>query len=152
MAPRDDNYFLKTTMEYKKIDNQFVIRIVRGEGIVEQLKIFCQKERVEGGFFFGLGAVDQVELADYIVNEKKYLSQKFTGSFELTNITGSIGVEKELIVHAHATLSNIKMKAFAGHLVEARVSGTVEIFLTILPRLNKKFDEETGLKLFDLIK
>ncbi len=138
-------------MQTKRIENHgWVIRIQRGEKIVETLKIFCQKQKITGGFFFGLGAVDQVELAHYDVGKKKYSSVKFNQPLEMTNITGSIGQEKELIIHAHATFSDTKMQALAGHLVEAIVSGTAEIYLIKLPALPKKFDPATGLKIFDL--
>ena len=134
----------------KNFDKSFVIRIERGELIIEQLKIFCQQQNIEGGFFYGIGAVDEVELAHYNVESKKYSSIKFLQPLELVNITGSIGKEADLIIHAHATLANPKMEVIAGHLVEARVSGTVEIFLTPLEKLEKKLDQETGLKLFTL--
>ena len=43
------------------------------------------------------------------------------------------------------------MKAFGGHLVESKVSATVEVFLEAFKNpLEKKIDKETGLKLFDL--
>ena len=138
-------------MQAKKFDpKNWVIRIERGEKIIETLKIFCQKQEISGGFFFGLGAVDQVELAHYDVGKKKYSSLKFKQPLEMTNITGSIGQEKELIIHAHATFSDTKMRTLAGHLIEASISGTAEIYFIALPILPKKYDPETGLKLFDL--
>jgi uncharacterized protein len=103
-----------------------------------------------GGFFHGLGACDQAELALYDVAKQKYFSKKFNQALEMTNITGSIGMEKELIIHAHVTLSDKNMKVIGGHLKEARISGTGEIYLIKLARLKKKFDPETGLKIFDL--
>jgi len=135
-------------MQYKHNGSHFFIRIIRGEGIIEQLKSLCRKEKINGGFFYGIGAVDRVELAHYNVSSQKYSSLKFTQPLELTSLIGSIGVEKELIVHAHAVLGNAKMETITGHLVEARVSGTAEIFLLKSGRLNKKLDPETGLKLF----
>lgn len=140
-------------MQTKKINSQnYLIRLQKGEKILEQLKKFCLENEVEGGFFYGLGAVSFVELALYNVETKKYYSQKFEQALEMTNITGSIGyLEKELIIHSHATFSDEKMQAIGGHLVEAVISGTAEIYFQILPKLTKKYDEETGLKLFDFI-
>ncbi|MDH7475957.1 MAG: DNA-binding protein [Microgenomates group bacterium] len=139
-------------MFYKKLSNkEYVIRIRRGNKIIKELKSFCLKEKVTGGFFYGLGAVDQAELAHYDVSTKKYSSKKFSLPLEMTNITGSVGVgDKELIVHAHATFADKKMRAVAGHLIEARVSGTAEIFFTKTARLTKIYDQKTGLKLFSL--
>jgi uncharacterized protein len=138
-------------MQSKKTSqNSWVIRIQRGEKIIEQLSKFCKVKKIQGGFFCGLGAVDWVELALYEVDNKKYYSQTFEQAYEMTNITGSIGVETDLVVHAHATFSDSKMQTIAGHLVDGKVSGTAEIYLTKTEKLTKKYDEETGLKLFEL--
>lgn len=138
-------------MEAKKVNQEnWVIKIKRGEGIVSTLKGFCQKQKIDGGFFFGVGAVEQAELAHYNVETKKYSTAEFKQPLEMANLTGSIGREKDLIIHAHAIFSNRKMQTIAGHLVEATVSGTAEIYLFKVPPLPKKFDPETGLKIFNL--
>ncbi|NMB56377.1 DNA-binding protein [Candidatus Beckwithbacteria bacterium] len=137
-------------MQSKQINKtNYLIRIQRGEKIIETLKTFCKEKKIEGGFFYGLGAVDWVELAHYDVVKQKYSSLSFEKAYEVSNLTGSIGVEQDLIIHAHMTLADNQMQALAGHLIDARVSGTAEIYLQALPKLNKKFDKETGLKLFD---
>lgn len=144
-------------MQFKQINsNTFLIRLERGEYIVKSLKDFCQKNKIEGGFFSGIGAVKEVELALYDVGKKKYFSEKFREAFELTNLTGTIGIDistqknQGLIIHAHATLADNRMNTKGGHLVDARISGTAEIYLKILPKLEKNFDDKTGLKLFNL--
>jgi hypothetical protein len=138
-------------MESKKVNqNSFVIRIKRGEKIIESLAAFCNKEGIEGGFFYGVGAVDETELAHYDVGKQKYSSLKFDKPLELINITGSIGKEEELIIHAHAVLGDTDMQTIGGHLVEAKISGTAEIYLTKTEKLTKKKDSQTGLKLFSL--
>lgn len=68
------------------------------------------------------------------------------------SITGSIGKEKDLIVHVSGGFSDSKMETIGGYSVEATVSGTAEIHLIKLPFLKKKYDEETGLRLFDFRK
>jgi len=138
-------------MQVKKLNSQkFVIRLSRGESIIQSLKTFCKKNKVFGGFFFGIGAVDQVELAHYDVEQKKYSAIKFKKPLEMTSLIGSIGAEKELIIHAHANLTDTKMKTIGGHLVEGKISGTAEILLFKTEKLTKKYDPETGLKLFDI--
>ena len=137
-------------MLYKKTSsNRYVLRIKRKEKIIEELKKFCLKEKIDGGFFYGLGAVEQAELAHYDVSTKKYTSKKFTLPMEMANITGSVGIcEKELIVHAHATFADKQMATVAGHLVEAIVSGTAEIYFIKTSKLIKFLDSPTGLKIF----
>jgi predicted DNA-binding protein with PD1-like motif len=137
-------------MTFQKINNQvFLIRLNRGEKIIACLKNFCIKNKIYGGFFYGIGAVDEVELAHYDVSQKKYSSEKFNLPLELTSLLGNVGFfKKELIIHAHATLANKKMQSFGGHLVEGKISGTGEIFFTKTKKLNKILDGETGLKVF----
>lgn len=140
-------------MNAKRIENNhWVIRLARGETVVGSLTSFCKKHALYGGFFYGLGAIDNLEIAHYNVTTKKYASKTYREAFEVTNITGSIGIEektKNVIIHAHITVTDNHMRAFGGHLVEARVSGTLELYLVSLPPLAKVYDKETGLKVFD---
>jgi len=141
-------------MNYQKINRQnYIIRLARGEEIIASLKKFCQKEKIKGGFFYGLGAVDETEIAHYDVSAKKYSSKKFNLALEMVNIIGNIGFfQKEIIIHAHANFADKNMQPLAGHLVEAKISGTAEIFLTKTKKLEKFYDQETGLKLFSFKK
>jgi len=137
-------------MQYQKINrHDYLLRLERGEKIIETLKKFCQKEKIRGGVFYGLGAVDEAEVAHYDVKTKKYTSKKFNLALEMVNLTGNIGFfQKETIIHAHASFADKNMQPLAGHLVEAKISGTAEIFLIKTKKLNKFYDQETGLKLF----
>ena len=142
-------------MFYQKItESQFVIRIKRGERVIKTLTEFCQKLKIINAFFYGIGALDKFTLANYNVDKQKYSDKNFKGAYELANITGNIFDSKDgLIIHSHAILSDEKMKPIAGHFVEGRVSGTVEIYLEKLnSKIAKNFDKETGLKLADLSK
>ena len=142
-------------MFYQKIDrNIFIIRIKRREQVISTLKKFFQKLKIINGFFYGLGALDEVKLGDYNVETKKYHEEEFSGQFELVNITGNVmDSVNGLVIHAHATLSKHDMTAFAGHFTEGRVSGTVEIYFSKLEsKIVKKYDQETGLKLMELEK
>lgn len=140
-------------MFYQKItETKYIIRIKRGEMVIKSLTNFCQKLKIINAFFYGLGALDNFTLADYNVDTKSYIDKKFSGVYELANITGNVFDSKDgLIIHAHAVLSDEKMKPVAGHFVEGRVSVTVEIYLEKLnSKIVKKFDKETGLKLMVL--
>lgn len=140
-------------MQYQSINkNTFVIKIKRGEKIIESLQKFCKAEEIINAFFYGLGALDWVKLGEYNVSTKKYHEVEFSKEMELTNITGNVANSQDgIIIHSHATVSDHDMQAFGGHLADGRVSGTAEIFLTKLDsKIAKKYDEETGLKLMEL--
>ena len=141
-----------SSMNYEQVgERNFAIRVARGEAVVAALLAFCQQERIKGGFFTGIGAVGELELAHYSVEGKKYSTKQYSQPLEVTNMTGNVSVlDDELVVHTHGTFSDTEMHVVAGHIVEMTVSGTLEIFFTETSPLQKVADEETGLRLFDL--
>lgn len=137
---------------YQKRADGYLIRINRGGKIVASLQDLAKKEKIKAGFFTGIGATDETTLAHYSVENQKYSEKKFDLALELTNLTGSLAtLDGQPAVHAHGTLADDKFQVLAGHLVEARVSGTCEIFLKVLgEEIKKKFDKETGLNILDV--
>lgn len=140
-------------MEYSRVNkNSFLIRLVKGEEVVISIKSFCEKKGIKNAWFSGLGSIENPTLAHYRVDTKKYSEKKLNGIFEVTNMTGNVGVfDNAPLVHAHITLSNDAMQAFGGHLVSTVVSATLEVELTDLgSHYTKLYSEEIGLKLWDL--
>ena len=138
-------------MTYRRFDQQLLVLFHRGDQVMAGLAELCRQEGIEGGTFFGLGAVDRAELAVYDLDAKEYITQVAEGVFEVTNISGTIAMDGDSpLVHAHMTLSDQEMRAWGGHVMEARVSGVVELHIQQLPRLDKSRDDYTGLKIFEL--
>lgn len=140
-------------MRYAKVkEGVFLIRLERGEKVIESIKNFCRESQIANAWLQGIGSVENPTLAYYDVTIKKYTDKAFSGIFELTSLTGNVAIfEGKPLVHAHVTLSNESMEAIGGHLVEATVSATVELFLTVLPTSHtKSHNDEIGLKLWDL--
>jgi len=139
-------------MKSEKINNNYIIRLDRGEKIIESIKEFCTKKSITLGYFFAIGALDEVELAHYVVETKKYSSKKFNRPLEITNMSGNIAtMNNEIYLHCHITLSNEEMNAIAGHLVEGKVAATCEIVLFALKgEINRKYDDFIGLNLLDM--
>ena len=139
-------------MKFKKIKDTYFVRIKRGKKIIETLKQFCTKNDIKCGYFFGIGALGEAELAHYIVENKKYTSKTYKQPLEIINMNGNITtMKKEAYLHCHITLSDEKMNAIAGHLKEGTIAATCEIVLVKLnATINRKYDEATGLNLMDL--
>ena len=139
-------------MKSKKIKDTYFIRLKRGEKIVETLKSFCADNRIKCGYFFGIGALGEAELAHYIVENKKYSSKTLKQPLEIINMTGNItAMNKEAYLHCHITLSDEKMNAIAGHLKEGTISATCEIVLVKLnASINRKHNEAIGLNLMEI--
>lgn len=142
-------------MYYSKIsEEKFLIRLKLGEKAHESLMKFCQKMKINNGSLSAIGSIEDPILAHYRVNTKKYSEKQFKGIFEVASMTGNIGLfEGKPLIHLHVVISDESMKAFAGHLVEAIVSATLEIVLVKFDtKLTKSISSEIGLKLYDLDK
>src|SRR3989338_316414 len=138
-------------MRFRKINETYVVRIDNGEKLLETLKRFCTGSGIHCGYFFGIGSLDEAELAHYIVKNKKYTFEKFRQPLEITSLNGNITtMDNEVYLHCHATLSDVNMDAIAGHLKEGVVGATCEIMLVQLDsRIERKRDEPIGLNLME---
>lgn len=140
-------------MHYSKVgQGKFLIRLKRGELVNESIMKFCQKMGIKNGYLSALGSIENPTLAHYRVDTKKYSEKTLKGVYEVVPLTGNIGLyQGQPLIHNHILISDESMTAFGGHLVEAKVSATLEIVLIKLDtKLTKSLDEEIGLKLYDL--
>jgi predicted DNA-binding protein with PD1-like motif len=137
-------------MEYKKFGDTVAIRVDRGEEIMASIKSVCEKEHITLGSISGIGAVDHVVVGLYRVAERKYYSNTLEGEMEMTSLLGNV-TEKDgqVYLHLHAAFAKEDGKVLGGHLSEAVVSGTGEIFIHTLPAvIGRKIDAATGLNVF----
>ena len=139
-------------MEFKKIDDIYVIRLEPGEEIISNIKEFCKQQGIKSGFFYGIGALNEVELNYFSVPEKKYYSAEFKQGLEITSLIGNVSyLENEVIIHAHINLADREMNVLGGHLKKGIISATCEIMLQAFDqKITRKRDEKTGLNLMDL--
>jgi len=139
-------------MLIKKFGNKYVIRIDKGEEIIETLKTFCKSNNIKLGSISGIGAANKIVLGLFETDTKKYLSQEFVGDFEIVPLAGNISTMKgETYLHLHANIADIKHNSFGGHLTSAVVSATFEVIIdTIDGEVDRKFSNEIGLNLLEL--
>ena len=139
-------------MKSKKINNGCVIRLEKGEKIIENLTNFLEEEQIRNGFFIGLGALSKVELALYRLEDKKYFFKEFKEALEISSLHGNIFLkEGKPFIHAHIVVSDEDMVTHGGHLKEAIVGPTCEIiFIELENEIKKEYDEEIGLWLLDI--
>jgi hypothetical protein len=137
-------------MEYKKFNNKYIVRIDKGEEIVETLKKFCEKNNIKLGVITGLGATNNAKVGLYNTEEKKYYSKELTGDYEIAPLYGNIStMDGEFYLHIHANLCNQENKSFGGHLNSAIVSATFEAVIEIIDgEVEREFNKEIGLNLY----
>lgn len=139
-------------MQSKRITDGFVVKLNKGEQLVDSLIKFARQEKVDSGSVAGIGAVTNVTLGYFDREQKKYLEKKFEEVYELVSLVGSIAtINYQPILHLHIIISDRNYKVYAGHLFSAEVAVTGEIFVRAYPEpLLRKKDPQFGLNLLDL--
>jgi predicted DNA-binding protein with PD1-like motif len=137
-------------MEYRKFGNKYVMRIDKGEEIVETLKKFCEDEQITLGWVKGIGAVNKATVGLFETESKKYHSTQLEGDHEITSLMGNIStMDGEVYLHLHINLSDGKYNTHGGHLTSAVISGTGEIVVEVIEgSVDRQFSEEIGLNLY----
>ncbi len=138
-------------MRVLKVDGRLLIRLDRGESVIGSLQSFMKMRTIPGGTLTGLGAADVMTVAFYDVGKKEYRTRRHEGLIEILNLTGNLAWRgSEPRVHVHVSAAEETAGAFGGHLVEARVSASVEISLVpTTVRITRSQDEAIGLPLLD---
>ena len=138
-------------MEYRRFNNTIVARIDKGEEILEQIKEIALKENIKLANINALGATNNFTVGVFKTREKKYYSNSFTGDFEIVSLTGTINtMNGEFYTHIHTSAGDAEGKVYGGHLNKAIVSATCEMIINIIDgKVDRKFDEEIGLNLFE---
>ena len=136
-------------MEYERYGSKLLIRLDPGEDVVATLADVCKGENVRLGIVSGIGAVGKATVGLFKPDSKEYFSTTLEKPFEITNLTGNVSeMNGELYLHLHITLADIEHNAFGGHLNEAIVSATAEIWVDIVEgEVDREFSETIGLNL-----
>ena len=133
-------------MNFKKINETYFVRLDAGERLLETLKNFCSENKIKCGYFFGIGSLEEAELAHYIARNKRYTFNKYRQPLEIVNLSGNItAFNNEVYIHCHATLSDVQMEAIAGHLKEGIVGATAEVIVVKLDAFRKVVSEKPTL-------
>lgn len=138
-------------MKYTNDGLVYIIRIDKGEKVIESLLNFLQKEEIKSAKFLGLGALNYVTLRFFKQEEKEFKEINFKENFEITNITGIVTTKNnQAHIHSHISLADENFNLRGGHFVEGIVGATVEISLiTDKNMVNRKYSSEINLDLME---
>lgn len=137
-------------MEYRKFDKTYIVRIDRGEEILEQVRELALKEGIRLASVQALGAVNEFTVGVFRPGEKRYDANVFQGDYEIVSLTGTINtMDGEFYTHLHMSAGDETGHVFGGHLNRAVVSAVCEMVVTEIPgSVDRTFNEEVGLNLF----
>ena len=137
-------------MDYRRFEDTLVLRIDRGEEIVEQLREAAAREKILLAEISALGAVGDFTVGVFHTGEKCYHSTSFQGDFEIVSLTGTI-TEKDgqIYTHLHMSASDMQGHVFGGHLNRAVVSVTCEMVVRIINgHVGRRHLPDVGLNFF----
>ncbi len=139
-------------MNYKRFHNKVVVRIDKGEELVDSLKTLCKKLDIKLGSIVGIGATEKITVGLMNTKTKKYQEKEFIGDHEIASLIGNITtMNGEVYLHLHVTICNIEHKAIGGHLSSAVISATFEGIIDIIDgEVSRQYNDEIGLNLFHL--
>lgn len=134
-------------MKYTQEGNVYVLKIERGEEVVETLIEFCKTEGIENATIKAIGAVDWISCGYYALPEKQYHFKKYEGSFEVLTATGNVAPKEGVpFVHLHAVFSDEENTAFGGHVEAMRVGVVLEVIVQKLgTKITRELDQNIGL-------
>ena len=136
-------------MEYKKYGSDIILRLDRGDELVEKIKETAKKENILFATVSGIGAVDSAVTGYFDTEERCFKSSEIKGDLEIVSFAGNVNkMNAETYLHLHMSVADENGKVFGGHLSRAVISGTGEIVLhCINAETDRIFDNETGLNI-----
>ena len=138
-------------MEYRKFDQAYVVRLDRGDEVLECLSYLCRQEAIELASVTGLGAVNEVLLGLFDTEQKRYYSKDYKGVYEIASLVGNISrKDGEPYLHLHMVIGNVVTgECSGGHLSRAVISATGEIIVNVINgTVGRRMDEAVGLNLY----
>ncbi|MGH2992760.1 MAG: PPC domain-containing DNA-binding protein [Solirubrobacterales bacterium] len=132
----------------------FVVALEGGDRVIESITRLAAEEGLAAGEFTAIGALASAKLAYFDWERKDYADIPVDEQVEIASLNGRItrpeGGEGDPHLHVHCVLSRKDGSAIAGHLMEAEVRPTAEVFITDSPTaLRRRTDPESRLAVID---
>ena len=137
-------------MKTKRTESGFLLVLDPGDEVIACLKKLAEAERIGLASMTGIGAVRDAVIGYLDLDQKQYLKREFgPESMELVSLIGNMArLDGEPVAHCHVTLGDREMRTFGGHLFEATVSVTVEIFMRVFEgEVSREFNADFGANL-----
>lgn len=139
-------------MKYLKTNYGFLMRMEKGERVVEVFRKFVKDKKIKSGVFLAIGALEFVSLSFYDLKKKEYLKYEVGYPVEVVSMTGNIAwMKNEVIIHCHGVFSDKTGKTTGGHFNEGVVGPTLEIMIMVEDeKVERVYNRGVGLNLLSL--
>jgi uncharacterized protein len=129
----------------------YAIILAKGDEVMSGLTDFARQNKVSSASFTAIGAFSHATVAWFDDARKEFRLIPIKQQVELVSMIGDIAlVNDQPAVHTHVALASSDGTVRGGHVINAFVFPTLELFMTVYPTaLHKQLDDATGLKLID---
>jgi hypothetical protein len=133
-------------------DRELIVRLKHDADLIQSITELARNMGIEAGSFAAIGALKRARLGYYDQKNHEYREIKIDSPHEMASCLGNISLKDgEPFVHAHVVLADETGNTKGGHLSEGIVFAA-EVHLCQLkgPKLERKYDEATGLWLWNV--
>jgi predicted DNA-binding protein with PD1-like motif len=130
---------------------QYAVIFYQGDEAFSGLLEFAERYHVTSAHFTAIGAIDGTTVAWFDPQRKMYKKIPIQGQHEVIGMSGDIALyQGKPVVHTHMIVGSPDGTTQGGHVLEAYVSPTLEVMVTVDPvTMQKRFDPATDLTLID---
>jgi predicted DNA-binding protein with PD1-like motif len=130
---------------------QYAVILYQGDEAFSGLLEFAEKYQVTSAHFTAIGALDGATLGWFDPKRKMYKKIPIVGQHEVIGMSGDIALyQGKPAVHTHMIVGGPDGTTRAGHVLDAYVSPTLEVMVTVDPvTMRKRLDPVTDLTLID---
>jgi hypothetical protein len=129
----------------------YVAVLAKGDEVMSGLTDFARENKVTSASFTAIGAFSHATVAWFDDSRKEFKLIPIKQQVELVSMIGDITlVNNKPAVHTHVSVASSDGTVRGGHVINAFVFPTLELFMTVYPTpLHKQPDEATRLELID---
>jgi len=117
-------------VQYQKFDGRYIVRLDSGEPVIETLTDFLKAEVIQFADVSAAGAVESACLGYFDPVTPAYVFRDFQEQLEVVSFQGVATLKDgEPFLHLHGVFGRRDFSTVGGHIKEARVRPTLEVWL-----------------------
>jgi predicted DNA-binding protein with PD1-like motif len=142
---------VKLVGESKGGEKVYAVIFSKGDEVLSGLTDFAIQYKIGAAHFTGIGAISGATVGWLDLSIKAYRPIHVDQQVEVLSMIGDVATfNGKPIVHAHLVMGRQDGSTVGGHLWEAHVNPTLEVFVSVdAVGLKKKADDASGMKLID---
>ena len=131
---------------------ELIVRLKHDADVVQSITELAKNKGIEAGIITAIGALKRAKLGYYDQKNHEYREIRIDSPHEMASCVGNVSLKDgEPFTHVHVVLADENGNTKAGHLLEGIVfAAEVQLCQLEGPKLERKYDEVTGLSLWNM--